>query len=393
MTLAASEGKQVVEVNDSLAGCSKNAWAAPFWRRGSGTGTLIWPYAGAAALLMLVGSIFYGPRTLLLAVMCVGSSVLTEAVCGRLWHRQPGGMTHSLAIGLIVGLMLPASAPWFVAASGAAIAVAAGKWILGGLGHYPWNPPVLALMVLCLLWPEYVMPQRWPLLSQEHVLIGNGLQMGPLAKGEAPLDWQTTEAPDDTIGLAAVRADATLGQTAEQDDSSTALTLDTAVRDVLPSWQDMLIGAVAGPIGEGSTLVLILVGLGLIWRGYLRWPIPIAVLTGALAAAAILPVAPAGWWPIGYRAGGSPVGLIWVGYQVLLGPTLFTAVMLAGETVTSPIGNRGQFVYGLGVGVLTVSLRWWPTATLSGCWAVLAMNTLVPGIDWLDRRWRLVVGR
>jgi electron transport complex protein RnfD len=81
--------------------------------------------------------------------------------------------------------------------------------------------------------------------------------------------------------------------------------------------------------------------------------------------------------------------MIWAGYQVLLGTTLFAAVILAGEMVTSPLTRRGQVVYGLGVGVLTVALRWWPMALLSGCWAVLAMNTLVPVIDWLDRRCRI----
>lgn len=298
-------------------------------------------------------------------------------------------MPHSLAMGLIVGLMLPATAPWYVAAAGAILAVSIGKWLMGGLGHYPWNPAALALIGLYLLWPEYVTPQRWPLLSRDNLCIGNNLQLDPLEDSQVLQDWATAEPPGKAIGFATRRADAVLQQVSATADLPAHIPVEVAVRDLLPSWWDVLIGAVGGPIGEGSALAILLVGFGLIWRGYLRWALPIAVLCGAFAAGAVLPLAGVGWLPIRCVADGAPVGLAWVGYQVLLGPTLFAAVMLAGETVTSPMARRGQIVYGLGVGALTVALRWWPVAMLSGCWAVLAMNTLVPLIDRLDRRWHV----
>ena len=159
--------------------------------------------------------------------------------------------------------------------------------------------------------------------------------------------------------------------------------LATTVRDLLPNTWDMLIGATAAPIGQGSTLALVAAGLLLIWRGYLRWGRAAGGPGGGVRG---------GGDPASRRSrlaahaglsqGGEPIGLIWTACQVMLGSTLFAAVMLAGETVTSPMTRRGQAIYGFGVGVLTVSLRWGPVALLAGCWAVLAMNTLVPLIDW-----------
>lgn len=350
----------------------------------------MWTLVGAAAVLTGVGCIFYGPRALLLAATCGSSAAVTEAVCCWLYNRRwDTGMAHSLAMGLLVGLMLPATAPWYVAAAGAMLSVAVGKWLMGGLGHYPWNPAVVAVLLLHLLWPESITPQRWPLLSRDNILVDNVLRIDTLSDRRPPLDWAAEELPDGTIGFSVGRADAVLQDVSASKDAPGHPTLDTAIRDLLPSCWDVLTGAVAGPIGEGSVLAIAFVGVGLIWRGYLRWAMPLSVLCGAFAAAAVLPVADAGWLPIRHITNGMPLGLVWVAYQVLLGPTLFTAVMLAGETVTSPMTRRGQIIYGLGVGVLTVGLRWWPVAMLSGCWAVLAMNTLVPMIERLERRWRV----
>jgi Na+-translocating ferredoxin:NAD+ oxidoreductase RnfD subunit len=225
----------------------------------------------------------------------------------------------------------------------------------------------------------------------------------------AVLDWSRASPSGGAIGFALPRTETILnravagppnvfnggfGGAASQGRGAShpAGPLTTAVRDLLPGTWDMLIGAIAAPIGQGSTLAIIAAGMLLIWRGYLRWALVLAALAGATAAAAVLPAGEAGWLPIRYTAEGQPVGLIWVSVQVLLGSTLF-AVLLGGETVTSPRTNRGQAVYGFGVGALTVALRWWPVALLSGCWAVLAMNTLVPLIDRFDRRWRLIRGR
>lgn len=388
--------------------------AAPHTRATLRTTGLMWTLAAVAAGVATVGWVFYGPMVLLQAAAGLGAAALAEWLCGWVTDRStPGSLAHSLAMGLIVVLMMPAGPAWWPAATATAIAAAAGvgigKWLMGGLGHYPWHPAAVGIIVLYMLWPAAVAPQRWPLLAREHVLGGNGLQLEPLQDVPAVLDWPRAVPAHERVGFALPRVETVLHRAATEpaalarggsgvarpgsQGASTGQPVTLAVRDLLPGGWDMLIGATAAPIGQGSTLALVAAGLVLIWRGYLRWAVPLGAIAGAIVAAAVLPAGEAGWLPILYRAGGHPVGAIWTMYQVLIGSTLFAAVLLAGETVTSPLTNRGQVVYGMGVGALTVGLRWWPMALLSGCWAVLAMNTLVPVIDWLDRRWRIFRGR
>lgn len=390
--------------------------AAPYLRSKLQANTLIWSLVLAASGLALVGWVFYGPRVLLLVMTGLAVAALAEGLCAWATGRySSSGLAHSLAMGLLVVLMLPVGATCYAglvaAALATAIAVGIGKWLMGGLGHYPWHPAVVGVIVLFMLWPGAVTPERCPVLSPGHLVSGNGLELAPLEDAPALLDWSHAVPAHEAIGFALPRVEKALhlaaispalarssaaARNAANGAAAPAIPtgpLATTVRDLLPSGWDMLIGATAAPIGQGSTLALVAAGLLLIWRGYLRWAVPLGALAGAFAAAAILPAGEAGWLPVRYLAGGEPIGLIWTGCQVLLGSTLFAAVMLAGETVTSPMTSRGQAVYGFGVGVLTVALRWGPVALLAGCWAVLAMNTLVPLIDRLDRRWRLLRGR
>ncbi len=389
--------------------------AAPHLRAVLQTTGLMWTLGVVAAGLALVGWTLYGPMVLLQAAAGLGAAALAEWLCSWVTDRWSlASLAHSLAMGMIVVLMMPAGPTWLAAATataiGAAAAVGVGKWLMGGLGHYPWHPAAVGIVVLYMFWPGAVTPRRWPLLASEHVLGGNGLELGPLWEVPAVLDWSRAVPANERVGFASPRAEMTLHQVAAhsaesvsgdmggaattgKNGTSDAQPMATAVRDLLPGTWDMLMGAIPAPIGQGSTLALVAAGLVLIWRGYLRWAVPLGAIAGAAAAAAILPAGEAGWLPILYRAGGEPVGAIWMMYQVMIGSTLFAAVVLAGETVTSPMTNSGQVVYGFGVGVLTVGLRWWPMVMLSGCWAVLAMNTLVPVIDWLDRRWRILRGR
>jgi len=363
------------------------------------TGSLMQTLLACTAALAFVGWAFYGPRVLWLALVGIATSALTEwACCWLTERRSAGGFAHSLAMGLLVVLMLPATAPWYVAAVGAALAVGVGKWLMGGLGHYPWHPAVVARAAVQMLWPALALPERWPLLAPRHVFTGEGFALRALEPTTSLGSWMSAEPAGQTIGFAMLdRPDGVLHEVAQGTLSGPGGPMVTALRDLLPSWWDMLIGAVPGNIGEGAVLILAAVGLILVWRGYLRWGLPVAVLVGAASAAAILPVggttAMSGWLPIRHFFDGIPVGLMWVGYHVFAGPTLFAAVVLAGETVTSPVTGRAQTVYGFGVGVLTVALRWWPVALTSAYWAVLAMNTLTPAIDAADRRLRLQRGR
>ena len=145
-----------------------------------------------------------------------------------------------------------------------------------------------------------------------------------------------------------------------------------------------MLGTVAGNIGETCTLAILLVGLYLIYRGYLRWQLPVTVLAAAALAAAILPVELSGhyrWFPALEIEQGRAVGLAYVLYHLTAGQLMLGAFLLAGDVIASPVRVLGQLIFAAGVGVLTIFMR--PYGVLEGAcsWSILIMNALVGPID------------
>ena len=88
------------------------------------------------------------------------------------------------------------------------------------------------------------------------------------------------------------------------------------------------------------------------------------------------------WWQ------GALVGLTYVSYHLCSGGLMLAAFFLANDMATRPTRLRGQIIFGLGAGVLTIAARihgGWPMAPLGAYGALLVMNTFAPLIDWLTR--------
>ena len=156
-----------------------------------------------------------------------------------------------------------------------------------------------------------------------------------------------------------------------------------------PPWRDTVLGAVPGGIGETSTLVLIIVGLYLIFKGYLRWQLPAVILVSAAIAASILPVEIHGdyrWFPVLEVEQNRAVGLAYVLYHLTAGQLMIGAFLLAGDVTASPMRIHGQLVFAVGIGVLTVFMRLYGVLSGECYWSILIMNALVGTIDrWMKR--------
>lgn len=57
------------------------------------------------------------------------------------------------------------------------------------------------------------------------------------------------------------------------------------------------------------------------------------------------------------------------------------AIFMATDYVTSPMCCRGQLVYGVGIGVLTVVIRNWGAYPEGMSFAILIMNAFTPLIN------------
>ena len=174
----------------------------------------------------------------------------------------------------------------------------------------------------------------------------------------------------------------------------------------LPPLADAVVGSTGGGLGETSVVAILLGGLYLIYRGYVRWQLPVSFLAAAAVSAAIwpMPIGSSGewvWFPgfVGMFSEGTilgsslwwqeaAVGLTYVSFHLCSGGLMLAAFFLANDMATRPTRLGGQIIFGLGAGVLTIAARihgGWQMAPLGAYGALLVMNTFAPLIDWLTR--------
>ncbi len=153
------------------------------------------------------------------------------------------------------------------------------------------------------------------------------------------------------------------------DGVSSATPLHHMVMPALPeqSLLDMFLGNCPGSIGEISALALLLGGIYLVIRKVISPRIPLAYM-GTLALLALI-------FPKTDNA------LLWSAYSLLSGGLMLGAIFMATDYVTSPVTPRGQIIYGIGCGVLTLLLRYFGLFPEGVTYAILIMNACVWIID------------
>ena len=136
----------------------------------------------------------------------------------------------------------------------------------------------------------------------------------------------------------------------------------------LPSYLDMFLGNIGGCIGEISALA-ILIGLGyMLYRKVITWHIPVYYLATVLIITSIL-----------YMITGDIKFLPLA--HMLSGGLMLGAVFMATDYTTSPMTQKGQIIFAIGCGLLTVIIRAFSAYPEGVSFAILIMNALVPLID------------
>jgi electron transport complex protein RnfD len=164
-----------------------------------------------------------------------------------------------------------------------------------------------------------------------------------------------------------------------------------ALIDRLPPIRDMLYGARPGGIGETCAVLILVSGLYLIYRNYVKAHLPLSMLISASLVAAIAPVHLAGagetvqsvWVPFFHE--GAATGFLLILYHLLSGQMLLAAFFLAPEMTSRPVTRGGQVLFGIGCGILAMLLRIYTPLPIPTGIAVLFMNTLTPSIDAIWR--------
>lgn len=279
---------------------------------------------------------FFGLRALALAAVSVGSCVLFEVLYRLLTRqRQSVGDLSACVTGLLLALSLPASTPYWVPVMGAAFGIIVVKQFYGGLGRNFMNPALAGRMLagtlpmLMTTWPQPM--QKLPLTAVDAVSAAT--PMSYLHEGSLPPQ---------------------------------ALNI-------------MFLGERGGCMGEISAFMLLLGLVYLLLRRVISSRVPLSYL-GTVAVIALL---------------SAPEGVslpIWTAYQLMGGGLLMGAVFFATDPTTSPVTPRGQIMFGVGCGLLTMLLRSSSPYPEGVGWAILTMNCVVWLLDRLGLPRRFGIG-
>ena len=103
----------------------------------------------------LAGCLIFGISAVLTLTVAVSFAVVAELVCCKIQKREQSIRDMSAVVtGLLLGLSLPATTPWWQTAVGAVFAVAVVKCIFGGLGFNTVNPAICARVFMILSFAE-----------------------------------------------------------------------------------------------------------------------------------------------------------------------------------------------------------------------------------------------
>ena len=391
-------GPRATAQPDSTPSIVGGGGGAPFIHAPEGVRTIYLVIMGAACGPLVAGTVIFGWRSLVVTAV----AVLTCAAVERMYYkitRTPAllGRSHAYLTGLLLALTLPAFAPWYVAMAAGAFAIIVGKAVFGGVGHFLWQPALVGRLAVAVIFPAWLQPAAWPVLAQNRLLVGD------IHRSRAVDDyrqWRGRPAPAGADGFVITRPATVLAElTADPPGFST---LASASRDAarnkgpllleLPPINDLLVGTTPGGIGETCAVVIVVAGVYLIYRGYVKWQLPVFFVLFAWATVAVAPIRLAGagetttvaWFPL--AAEGLDVGFTYVNYHLLSSELLLAAFFLAAETTSRPVTAAGQTVFGAGCGVLAMLLKLYLQAPIPCYVAMLAMNTFTPTIDAIFSR-------
>ena len=136
----------------------------------------------------------------------------------------------------------------------------------------------------------------------------------------------------------------------------------------LPSYLDMFLGNIGGCIGEVSALALLLGFAWLLYRKVITWHIPVYYVATVLVFTSVL-----------YFTTGDMKFLPLA--HLLSGGLMLGAIFMATDYTTSPMTLKGQIIFAIGCGILTVIIRSFSAYPEGVSFAILIMNALVPLID------------
>lgn len=286
----------------------------------------------------VMGVVYFGVNAALLMVISVASSVFFEAIYQKL-AKKPStvGDLSAAVTGLLLGMNLPASCPFWVPIVGSFVAIIIAKQLFGGIGFNFVNPALAGRAFLMASYPNQMMNY-----------------------------------PETNFGVKGIitNIDAISSATPLQQIKQTTEALVPTSGDYL----NALIGNVGGCLGETCAIALILGGLYLLARKVISWHIPVTYIGTVFVLTFI------------FNALGGDASFRVAGYELLAGGLMLGAFFMATDYTTSPMTDKGKIIFGIGCGLIATIIRLYGGYPEGVSYSILLMNLLVPLIDRFCRQ-------
>lgn len=274
---------------------------------------------------VIVSVLFYGWAELLVLAVSIVSCVGLEWLITKFLLKREStiGDLSALVTGILLALNLPASIPWWIVVIGAIFAIGVVKCTFGGIGQNMFNPAIAGRVFLLISFPAQM--TDW---SAKPGFIADGFSGATL-----------------------------LGQYSEG-----------GVEAISGLDASSLFYCMGGSAGEISAIALLLGFVYLLCRRVIKPWITLSILASVAVFSTIFYLVDPGTYT-------GPV------FNLLTGGLLLGAIFMATDYVTSPMSNWGGVIFGVGIGVLTMLIRYFGAYPEGVSFAILIMNAFVPLIN------------
>jgi len=285
---------------------------------------------------LAVSIYFFGIGAILVSAIAVGSCLFFEYTIQKYLLKVTPTVKDGSAIvtGLLLAFNVPSNLPVWIIIVGSLVAIGVGKMTFGGLGNNPFNPALVGRVFMLISFP--VAMTSWPV----------------------PKGFQTSyaDAVTGATPLGVIKEGLGNGSTVPQ------------LMDQIPSHMQLFMGEMGGSMGEIAGFALILGLIFMLYKKIITWHIPGSILITVLVFTGILWLANPEKYP-------DPL------FELLTGGILLGAIFMATDYVTSPMTIKGMWIFGIGIGVITVLIRAFGSYPEGVSFAILIMNAFVPIIN------------
>ena len=299
----------------------------PIVRTPRGTDKIMLDVIIALVPALGVGAYMFGMNVAILLCVNVVCCVFFEWAYRKLMKKNNTiGDLSAVVTAVLITCVMPSAAPWWLGIIGAFFAIVVVKQLYGGIGKNFLNPALAARAFLSAAYAAYM--TAWAVPSTLRDVVVDATTMS------TPLSYMHAG-------------------------------------DALPEYftfGNMFLGGIPGSIGEISALALLIGGAYLLIRKVITWRIPVTFI-GTVAVLTLI------FGCEGYS------NVDWMLYNVLSGGLFLGAFFMATDYATSPVNLKGQLLYGVGCGAITVLIRYFGSYPEGVSYAILIMNCCAWAID------------